>query len=113
MSISTSLYHLRWAVAQEVKRSIQVACIESKSIVVEDKQNYYHSLPGSVKAHLACHSNSCFVCKWYIVGRNSWELCHLSPFVLVRQRGSIITSFKGDDTPMVVHPEKIDFRRFV
>ncbi len=55
-------------VAQEVKSSIQVACIESQSIVVEDKQNYYHPLPVSVKAHLTCHSNSRFVCKWY-----SWK----------------------------------------
>ncbi len=49
-----------------VKSSIQVACIESQSIVVKDKQSYYHPLHVSVKAH--CHSNSCFVCKWY-----SWK----------------------------------------
>ncbi len=64
------LYHLHNGRLHklEVKRSIQVACIESQSIVVEDKQNYYHPLSVSVKAHLACYSNSCFVCKWY-----SWK----------------------------------------
>ncbi len=45
-------------------KRLNLACIESQSIGVEDKQNYYHPLPVSVKAHLACHSDSCFVCKW-------------------------------------------------
>ncbi len=63
------LYHLHYErLHKRLKSSIQVACIESQSFVVEDKQNYYHPLPVSVKAHLACHSNSCFVCKWY-----SWK----------------------------------------
>ncbi len=49
--------------------SIQVACIESRSIAVKNKQSYYHpDLHVSVKALLACHSNSCCVCKWY-----SWK----------------------------------------
>ncbi len=41
----------------------------------------YHPLPVSVKVHLACHSNSCFVCTnvngIHVVGRDSRELCHL------------------------------------
>ncbi len=32
----------------------------------------------------------------------------MNPKVLLLQE-----TFKVDDTPMVVHPEKIDFRRFV
>ncbi len=59
------LYHLHNG---RLHKRLKVACIESQSIMVEDKQNYYHPLPVSVKAHLASHSNSCFVCKLH-----SWK----------------------------------------
>ncbi len=36
---------------EEGKTSVQVTCIESQSIVVEDKQNYYYPLSVSVTAH--------------------------------------------------------------
>ena len=51
--------------------------------MVEDKQNYYHPMPASVKAHLACHS-ALYVNG--IVGRDSRELCQLDPFVVVYDR---------------------------
>ena len=61
--------------------------IESQSIVLKDKQSYYHPLPVSVRfiwrviqAH-ALYVNG-------VVGRDSRELCHLGPFVVVRQNKS-------------------------
>ena len=71
---------------EELHKRLKVQCIESQSIVVEGKQNYFHplSVSAAVKAHLACHLKSCFVCKWHS-WRVSRQLCHLGPFVVVRQ----------------------------
>ena len=57
-----------------------MACIEIQSIVIEDKQNYYHPLPVSVSS---LNVND-------IVGRDSRELCHLGPFFVVRQYKLIV-----------------------
>ena len=62
-----------FAVAQEVKSSIQGACIESQLIVVKDKQNL------SSSSACVCEGRSfgvSFKLMYGIVGRASRELCN-------------------------------------
>ena len=64
-----------------------MACIESQSIVVKDKQSYYHllHLHVSVKAYFWCVIQIHALYVNGIVGRDLWELFHLGPFVVLRQ----------------------------
>ncbi len=59
-----------------------MTCIESHSIVVEDKQNHYHPLPVFVKAYLHIIQTHALNVNG---GRDSTELCHLGPFIVVLQ----------------------------
>ncbi len=55
--------------------------------MVKDKQSYYHPLHVSVKAHRRVIQTHALYVNG-IVGRDSRELCHLGPFVVVRQYSS-------------------------
>ncbi len=90
--ILAPLFQLNHLHNGQLHKRLKVACIESQSIVVEDKQNFFFlssacfcegSFGVSFKLMLCVQTHALHVNG--IVGRDTRELCHLGHFVVVRQ----------------------------